>query len=53
MKHQDLRTTDEKICDMLADDYEFDQIAKRLQMSTYAVEARFRVICGKLGRQAR
>jgi tetrahydromethanopterin S-methyltransferase subunit G len=53
MKHQDLRTTDEKICDMLADEASFEEIGKRLQMNAQHVEVRFKVICAKMGRQAR
>ena len=53
MEHQDLRTRDEKISDMLAEEYTFDEIASRLKMSVYEVEARFKVICAKVGRQAR
>ena len=52
MKHQDLRSTDDKICDMLADEYSFDTIGRRLQMTEQHVEARFRSICHKLGKQA-
>lgn len=52
MKHQDLRSIDEKICDMLADEYNFRDIGRRLQMTEQHVEARFRSICHKLGKQA-
>jgi tetrahydromethanopterin S-methyltransferase subunit G len=51
--HRDVRTTDEIICDMLADDYDFETIAKRLMTTVQHVEARFKVICGKVGRQAK
>lgn len=52
MKHQDLRSTDDKICDMLADEHSFEAIGRRLQMTEQHVEARFRAICHKLGKQA-
>ena len=53
MKHQDLRSTDDKICDMLADEHDFEAIGRRLQMTEHHVEARFRSICHKLGKQAK
>lgn len=52
MKHQDVRTADEIICDMLADDKSFEEIAKRLLRTEQWVESRFKVICAKLGPQA-
>lgn len=51
--HRKIRTPDEIMCDMLADGESFEDIARRLLVSPYAVEARFRVICAKLGSQAK
>lgn len=52
MKHEDLRSTDDKICDMLSEGYDFDHIGWRLQMSVYHIAWRFKVITEKLGKQA-
>ncbi len=50
--HQKL-STDELICDLLAEGFELDEIAAKLRMSFGYVESRFKVICARLGAQAR
>jgi DNA-binding NarL/FixJ family response regulator len=47
--HQDLRTTDEKIADMLADEWTFDEIADRLWLTVGQVRNRYLAFCAKLG----
>lgn len=46
------RSLDEIICDLLAEGYELDEIADKLLESIYVIEARFKVIVARLGRQA-
>lgn len=51
--HQDFRTVDDIICDMLADEKSFEEIAFRLRMPETSVRARFEVIRGRFGWQAK
>jgi hypothetical protein len=50
--NKDTRTRDEIICDMLADEKDFEEIAFRLQVPELSVRARFEVLKGQLGWQA-
>jgi hypothetical protein len=47
--HRDLRTNDEKIADMLAEDYSFEEIAHRLWLTVGQVRQRYVVICAQMG----
>lgn len=47
--HKDLRTTDEKIADMLSEDVSFEEIADRLWLTVGQVRSRYLAMCAKLG----
>lgn len=46
---RDLRTTDEKIADMMADDMSVEEIAHELWLTPGQVRQRYMVICAKTG----
>lgn len=47
--HKDLRTRDEIICDMVADDRPFEEIAYKLREGEASVRARWQVIKQSMG----
>lgn len=49
MRQRDTRTLDEKISDLLAENYSIDEIADELNASYAQVRQRYHVICAKLG----
>jgi AraC-like DNA-binding protein len=51
--HRTILSQDDRIAEMLSQDYDIETIAARLQMSVQHVEVRFKVICAKLGGQAK
>lgn len=48
-QHRDLRTPHEKFDDMLADDWEIEDIANRLDWTVGQCRARYHVVCMRLG----
>lgn len=46
---RDTRTLDEKIGDLLAENYSVEEIANELNVTYGQVRQRYHVICGKLG----
>jgi hypothetical protein len=49
MKHEDLRTPDERFDDLLADGYSIEDIAYRLGWSNWTTKARYRQVCAEMG----
>jgi hypothetical protein len=47
--HRDLRTTDEIIADMMADDHTLEEIADRLWLTVGQVRNRYIAFCARLG----
>lgn len=49
MKHQELRTPNEIFDDMLAEEYELDEIGARLGWTQTQARARYLTVCRELG----
>jgi len=49
MKHQDLRTPNQIFDDMLADDYDLDEIAFKLGWNPLQARQRYLAVCREMG----
>jgi DNA-binding NarL/FixJ family response regulator len=51
MKHQDLRTPEQKFDDLLAEGLSLDDIAYRLGWGMYRVKRHYRSLCEQMGEE--